>query len=155
MPWTGFLKLAPCRQSHVPSCCELIIGLTVKLVQGNQVYLEWIETLGSFGMVARPLEFLATFKLRCDGNPGIPFLTKQGKGPLSQDEEGKMRLFFSCGGTLSVPLEWKRVCWGLLELQQGFHGPFQCTRGKMGFLLRSRSRKGPHLALRGESPGFS
>ena len=25
----------------------------------------------------------------------------------------------------------------------------------MGFLLRPRSREGPHLALRGESPGFS
>ena len=48
----------------MPSCCELIIGLTVKLVQGNQVYLEWIETLGSFGMVARPLEFLSSFTLR-------------------------------------------------------------------------------------------
>ena len=48
----------------MPSCCKSIIGLTVKSVQGNQVYLEWIWTSGSFGTVALPLEFLSTFTLR-------------------------------------------------------------------------------------------
>ena len=43
----------------------------------------------------------------------------------------------------------------LLELYQGCQGPFQAARGKVGFLSRHCSRKGPHLALRGESPGFS
>ena len=38
--------------------------MTVESVQGNQVYLEWIGTSGSFGMVARPLEFLSSFTLR-------------------------------------------------------------------------------------------
>ena len=47
--------------SHLPSCFELILGVTVQSVQGNQVYLEWIGTSGSFGMVARPLEFLSSF----------------------------------------------------------------------------------------------
>ena len=32
--------------------------------EGNQVYLEWIGTSRFFGMLARPLEFLSTFKLR-------------------------------------------------------------------------------------------
>ena len=50
--------------SHVPSSFESIIGVTVESVQGNQVYLEWIETSGSFGMVARPLSFLSTFYWR-------------------------------------------------------------------------------------------
>ena len=50
--------------SHLPSCFELILGVTVGSVQGSQVYLEWIETLGSFGMVAKPLEFLSRFKLK-------------------------------------------------------------------------------------------
>ena len=45
--------------------------------------------------------------------------------------------------------------WGLLELPQGCQGPFRGSRRKVGFLSRRRSRKGPHLALRGESPGFS
>ena len=43
----------------------------------------------------------------------------------------------------------------LLELPQGCQGTFQGLRGKVGFLSRRRSRKGPHLALRGESSGFS
>ena len=42
----------------------------------------------------------------------------------------------------------------LLELPQGCQVPFRCSRGKVGFLSRRRSRKGPHLALRGESPVF-
>ena len=43
----------------------------------------------------------------------------------------------------------------LLELPQGFQGPFWGSRGKMGFLSRHHNGKGPHLALRWESPGFS
>ena len=42
--------------SHLPSCSESILGMTVESVQGSQVYLEQIETSGSFGIVARPLD---------------------------------------------------------------------------------------------------
>ena len=50
--------------SQLPSCLEWIIGVTVESVQGNAVYLEWIWTLGSFRIVARPMEFLSSFMLR-------------------------------------------------------------------------------------------
>ena len=50
--------------SHQPWCFESILGVSVESVQQSQVYLEWIGTSGSFGMVERPLEFLSTFKLR-------------------------------------------------------------------------------------------
>ena len=43
----------------------------------------------------------------------------------------------------------------LLELHQGCQGPFRGSRGKIRFPSRHHSGKGPHLALRGESPGFS
>ena len=43
----------------------------------------------------------------------------------------------------------------LLELHKGCQGPFQGSRGKVGFLSRRHSRKRPHVALRGEFPGFS
>ena len=33
------------------------------------------------------------------------------------------------GGTLVLPLEWRRVCRELLELQQGCDGPFGSSRG--------------------------
>ena len=42
----------------------------------------------------------------------------------------------------------------LLELHQECQEPFQGSRGKVGFLSRCRSGKGPYLALRGESPVF-
>ena len=62
------------------------------------------------------LEFLSTFKLRPppldDGNARIPFPMKQGNGPSSRDLEGKMGSLLSFGGTLGVPLEWRRVCRG-------------------------------------------
>ena len=52
------------RLSHLPSCFESILGMNVESMQGSQGYLECIGTLGSFGMVTRPLEFLSTFKCR-------------------------------------------------------------------------------------------
>ena len=47
-----------------PSCFQLIFGVTVESVQGNQVYLEWVRTSVSFGIVAQPLELLSSFNLR-------------------------------------------------------------------------------------------
>ena len=49
---------------NVPSCCESTLGVTVESVQGNQVYLQWIGTSGSFGFGAQALEFHSSFKLR-------------------------------------------------------------------------------------------
>ena len=46
-------------------------------------------------------------------------------------------------------------CRGTSEFPQVCQGPFGGLLGKVGFLSRRRSGKGPQLALRGESPGFS
>ena len=43
----------------------------------------------------------------------------------------------------------------LFEFHQRCQGPFQGSRGKVGILSRPHLGKGPHLLLRGESPGFS
>ena len=43
----------------------------------------------------------------------------------------------------------------LLKFHQGCQGPFQGSRGKVGFLSRHHSGKRPHHSLRRESPGFS
>ena len=84
------------------------------MLQGSQVYLDCIETSGSLEIVAQPLEFLSsvkmrprTLELRWESLDSFP--TKQGNGPSSQDEEGKPRLFLSCGGTLGVPFDWRLV----------------------------------------------
>ena len=42
-----------------------------------------------------------------------------------------------------------------LELPQGCQGPFRGSRVKVGFLSRYHSGKGPHVMLRGDSPGVS
>ena len=44
--------------SLVPSCCELILRVTVESVQGNQVYLEWNLDIRVF--------------LNCGTTPGVP-----------------------------------------------------------------------------------
>ena len=56
------------------------------------------------------------FLMRCNGNAGIPFPMKQGYGPSSQYVEGKPGLFLSCGGTLSVPFEWRRLFRGICRV---------------------------------------
>ena len=68
-------------------------------------------------MVAQPLEVLSTFLLR---TPPLElrlecresFSEETGKEPSSQAEKGKTGLLLSCGGTLGVPLKWRRVCRG-------------------------------------------
>ena len=96
--------------SHLTSCLKLILGVTVESVQGNQVYLEWIWTLGSFRFVALPVKFLLTFKLRPpplevrqERQDSFPY--KAGKWTVISRLGGKTRLFLSCGQMLGVPLE--------------------------------------------------
>ena len=59
----------------------------------------------------------------------------------------------SCVGTLDVPLSGDGYFGELLSCIHGVKDPSR-SREKVGFLLRCRSIKGPHLALRDESPGF-
>ena len=104
--------------SVLPSCRELILGMTFELLHGNEaislvdgdirVFSNASTTLGV------PLKFQGQtgLLLRCDGYVGIPLQTKQENGPSTRDEEGKPGLFLSCGGKLGVPLEWSRVCQG-------------------------------------------
>ena len=55
--WLSLLAFPPgfpTGLSHVPPWCESILGLKIEAVQGKQVSLEWTETSGGLGMVARP-----------------------------------------------------------------------------------------------------
>ena len=104
--------------SVLPPCCELILGVTFKSLQGNEALSRVdgdIRVFSKGGMTPGvPLEFQGEtgLILRCDGNVRIPLQMKQGNGPSSRDEEGKMGLFLSCGRKLGVPLECRRVCRG-------------------------------------------
>ena len=130
MPHAGTQKAV-----NVPSCFELILGLTIESVQWNQVYMEWIGTSGSSGMVGRPLEFLSTFKLRphhlsCDRNAGIPFPGKQRNGPSSPDEEAKTGLFLNCFGTLGIPRVETGMSGNFLSCLKGVKDPFVAQEGR-------------------------
>ena len=76
---------------------------------GHRGLLKWWQDSWSSSRVSSGDRFL----MRCNGNAGIPFPMKQGYGPSSQYVEGKPGLFLSCGGTLSVPFEWRRLFRGI------------------------------------------
>ena len=60
----AFPRGFPSGLSHVPPCCESILGLKVEAVQGKQVSLEWTETSGDSGNGGTTLEFLSPFLWR-------------------------------------------------------------------------------------------
>ena len=66
-----------------------------------------------------------------------------------------MGLFSTCGGKLVFHLELWRGSLGPLELHEGSQASFQVLRGNSGLLSWHWRRKGPHLALMGESRGLS
>ena len=50
--------------SHLPSCVELILGVPVKSVQGNQAYLVWMGKSGSFRNEVQLPGMRSSFKVR-------------------------------------------------------------------------------------------
>ena len=93
--------------------------------------------------------------MRCDGNAGIPFPMKQGKGPYLEMRREKRGSCSVAARPSVFLLSRDSYVRELLELHQECQGHFRGSRGKVGFRSRCCSGKGPHLALRGESPGFS
>ena len=86
--------------------------LTFKCVQGNQAWprLDW--KIRGFQIVTRPpVSPPVNTRLlsRCDGDVGIAFQVKHSNRHSSRLEDGKTGLFLTCGGKLSIPLEWGKV----------------------------------------------
>ena len=86
--------------SHLLSCCESILGVTVESVQGNQVYLEWTRTSVSFGKMAGPLEVLSIFNLKA-----LPLEVRRECRDSFLDESGKWTLISILGGITGPPYE--------------------------------------------------
>ena len=130
----AFPRGFPTGMSHVPPWCESILGLNVEAVQGKKVSLEWTETSGDSGNVARPwsssrLSCRERLLLRCDGNAGNSFPITQGKDPSSRAsrqkrgssgcgrdsrasslvESGMLQNFLSCSKGVKDPLEVPEV----------------------------------------------
>ena len=120
----AFPRRFPTELSHVPLWCESILGLKVEAVQGKQVSLEWTETSGISGNVARPwsssrLYYGERLHLRCDGNPGNSFPTTQVKDPSSRSR-GRKRGSCRCGRDSRAPS----------RVETGMSGNFlSCSKG--------------------------
>ena len=100
-----------------PLCYDLILGLTLKLVQGHQALSRVDREISVSRIVALPTRVSLGFQcetglLTFDGNVGIPFQTKLGNRLSLRDEEGENGLRLNCARKLGVPLEWGCVCQG-------------------------------------------
>ena len=113
----AFPRGFPTGMSHVPPLCETILGLKVEAVRGKQVSLEWTET--SEGLwewwhdPGVPLTFPveSTSSSDATGTRGILSRTRRERIP-PLDLLGGNVAPLDLGGTLVIPLEWRRVCRG-------------------------------------------
>ena len=107
----------PTGLSHVPPCCESILSLKVEAVQGKLVSLEWTEASGGLwewwhdpGVpLAFPVE--SAYSLDATGTPGILSRPRREWIPPLELGDGNGAPL-DVGGTLVLPLEWRRVCRG-------------------------------------------
>ena len=85
-------------------------------------------------MVARPwsssrLSCGERFPLKCERNGGYYFLTKQGKDPSCRASIPKRRLLWMWAELSCFLLSGDGYVGELLDLQQGYEGPFGSYRG--------------------------
>ena len=85
--------------------------------------------------------------LKCNGNARIPSPTKQENRPSSRDEEGEPGVFLSCGGTLGVPLESRRGCWGTSCVASRVSRTLSELRREPGISLETPQRKSASACL--------
>ena len=77
----------------------LILWVTFESLQGKEALSRGNRDIRVFLNSGRTPGFRLEFQgetgllLKCDGNIGIPLQMKQGIGPSSRDEEGKLGLF--------------------------------------------------------------
>ena len=113
----GFTTRLPTGLSHEPPWCESILSLKVEAGQGKQVSLEWTETSGGLwewwqdpGVpIAFPVESASSSD--ATGTRGILSRPRRERIPPLELGGGK-RAPLDVGGTLVLPLEWRRVCRG-------------------------------------------
>ena len=128
---------------------------------GAQLFL-WngLRHLGDGWNGGITLEFLSPFLLRA---PPLEmrrarrefFPDKAGKGSLISSYEAETGLLWMWAEPSCFLSSGDGYVGELLELQQGCEGPFRSSRGKGSLASRCHIRNGPHLAWRGEPPGFS
>ena len=114
--------------SHVPPCCESILGLKVEAVLGKQVSLEWTETSGGLWERGTILEFLSRFLCRAP--------------PLEMRRESR-EFFPDHAGKVSLLSSYETVT-GLLWMWAGTRSSSRVETGMSGnFLSCSKGVKDP------------
>ena len=106
----------------------------MEAVQGREVSLECTETSGGLwewchdpGIpLAFPVESASSWD--ATGTPGNFSRSRRERIPPLKLAGGNGAPL-DVGGTLVLPLEWRRYVGELLELQQGCEGPFESSRG--------------------------
>ena len=103
----------PTGLTHVSPLCESILSLNSRQCRENRFPWNGLRHLGSLVMVARPwssssLSCGKCLLLKCDGSPGNSFPTTQVKDP-SYRARRRIGTPMDVGGTLVLPLEWRRV----------------------------------------------
>ena len=111
----AFPRGFPTGLSHVPPWCESILGLKVEAVQGNSFPWNGLRHLGDSANCGTTLESLSPFLWRAP-----PLEMRRERGKFFPDHVGKrippLELGggngapLDVGGTLVLPLEWRRVC---------------------------------------------
>ena len=102
---------------HVQPWCESILGLKIEAVWGKQISLEWTETSGRLwewwhdpGVpLAFPVESASSSG--ATETRGILSRTRRERIPPVELEGGNGTPL-DVGGTLVLPLEWRRICRG-------------------------------------------
>ena len=130
----AFPRAFPTGLSLVPPCCESILGLKVKAVQGKQFSLEWNGHVGDSGKGGTTLEFLSPFlwiapplEIPRERQEFFPY--PAGKGSLLSSQEAVTGLLWMWAGRSCFLSSGDGYVRELLELQEGCEGPFVSSRG--------------------------
>ena len=124
----AFPRGFPTRLSHRAVPRAIVVGVDPRLEsRGSAGKTDFSrmdsDIWGTLGMVARPwsssrLSCGERLLLRCQGKAGILSRPRRERIPPLELGGGNGAPL-DVGGTLVLPLKWRRVCRGLLELHQG------------------------------------
>ena len=134
-------------------------GLRSKRCPGIGFLSRADREIGVFWKVSLPTRLRLEFPretgliLRCDGEVGNPFQTKQGNGPSCRVQEERRGSEEVVSENL-VSSQGDRYVKELCGSHQGFQVPFRTSSQNLGLLMRPHRGKGLHLAIEGNNVDF-
>ena len=113
----AFPRCFPTGLSHVPPWCESILGLKVEAVEGKQFSLEWTEKSGGLWEWGNDPGVPLAFPVESASSRGVTGMPEIRSQPCREripplELGGGNGASLDEGGTLLIPLQWRRVCRG-------------------------------------------